>query len=634
MADSAAGGAASVIEPGTVNAPEFPSDLEWLNTEAPLALRQLRGKIVLLDFWTHCCINCLHALEDLKRLERKYASELVVIGVHSAKFDAEKSTESIRQAVLRYGIEHPVVNDREMRVWQEYVVRAWPSFVLVDPRGKVFGAHSGERVFELFDRVISQMIEHYDRLGELRRGPVQARPEADLAPPSVLAFPGKVLADERGRRLFIADTNHHRIVVASLDDGAVREVLGSGAAGFADGGAREARFRQPQGMSLVGDTLYVADTGNHAIRAADLAAGTVSTVVGDGQQDLEWDSAPGPLDGRRLNSPWDIEFAHGVLFVAMAGSHQIFGIDIDGAYIAGHAGSGREDHVDGPLMAAALAQPSGLTSDGGSLFVADSEISSIRAVSLDPRGGHVRTVVGKGLFDFGDVDGRGGAVRMQHPMGVAHAGGVLYVADTFNNKLKAIELRALSTRTLAGSGAAGYRDGPGDTARFDGPAGVSYAAGSLYVADTNNHAIRKVDVSTGVVSTWTIRDMARLAPPVRRARLLPERAVRPGTVRVVVQVALPSGHAVAPGGASQASLRVGGSSYRAALADGVAEMDVEVASDGRLDVETTAYYCHAERAGTCLYHGDAVSFPLRLDERGASRLVLRSDAGPAASGNG
>lgn len=499
-----------MIEPGTVNAPEFPRGLSWLNTEGPLTMRALRGKIVLLDFWAYCCINCLHALEDLQRLERKYAEELVVIGVHSAKFEAEKDTENIRQAVLRLGIKHPVVNDRDMRIWREYAVRAWPSFMLVDPRGKVFGAHSGERVFDLFDRVVAQLVEHYEAAGELSRGPWRARPEPAPAAASALAFPGKVLADGPGGRLFVADTNHDRIVVASLEDGTVLSVLGSGAAGLRDGPGREARFSRPQGMALAGECLFVADTGNHAVRRVDLVAEQVGTVVGDGQQDTEWSSAPGPLAGRRLNSPWDLEYAHGVLFVAMAGSHQIFGIDLEGGYIASHAGTGREDHVDGPLLAAALAQPSGLASDGESLFVADSEVSSIRAVDLDPRGGHVKTVVGQGLFDFGDSDGHGRQVRLQHPMGVAHADGQLFVADTYNNKIKAIDLETLTAATIAGSGTAGMRDGPAGQAWFDGPAGLSHAVGKLYLADTNNHAVRVLDLRAKAVSTWAFRGLREL----------------------------------------------------------------------------------------------------------------------------
>ena len=621
MADTAGRGA-QVIEPGTVNAPEFPPGLEWLNTDTPLSIKGLRGKIVLLDFWTYCCINCMHVLEDLKRLERKYRDELVVIGVHSAKFDAEKHTDRIREAILRYSIDHPVVNDAEMRVWQEYAVRAWPTFMLIDPLGKVFGTHSGEQVFDLFDRVVSQMVQHYDAGGELRRGPLQNVSEASRVPDSLLSFPGKVLADEGGGRLFIADSNHHRIVVVSLQDGTVRQVIGGCEPGFADGTAEAARFCQPQGMALSAERLYVADTGNHAIRVVDLDGSAVSTLVGDGQQDTEWNSRPGPLESRRLNSPWDLHLAHGVLFVAMAGNHQIFGIDLDGGYMASHAGSGREDHVDGPLMAAALAQPSGLTSDGESLFVADSEVSSIRAVSLDPRGGHVRTVVGKGLFDFGDVDGTGQEVRLQHPLGVVHADGKLFVADTYNNKIKSIELPMLRAKTVAGSGKAGCSDGAPSEARFNQPGGLSFAAGSLYVADTNNHAVRKVDVQTGAVSPWPLREAARLVPPRRALKTLPERSVRAGIVTVRVNAELPADRVIALEASSGVTVRAGERAFPAVFRDGIAETSLEIGQDEILHVEVIIYYCGSGRSGACYCHNSTQVVPLRTDQAGPSEVAL------------
>ena len=616
----------NVIEPGTVNAPEFPVGLGWLNTRTPLTMRQLRGKVVLLDFWTHCCINCMHALEDLKRLERKYSRELVVIGIHSAKFDAEKETDRIRQAVLRYGIEHPVVNDRDMRVWSEYAVRAWPSFILIDPRGKVFGSHSGERVFDLFDRVISQIIEHHDRSGDLRREPLEMSAEADQEPDSVLSYPGKVLADERGGRLFIADTNHHRIIVAARGDGTVLDTIGSGQPGFADGPAREALLLRPQGMALDGGTLYIADTGNHAVRAVDLSDRSVSTLVGDGHQDEAWDSAPAPLDGKRLNSPWDLELAHGVLFVAMAGSHQVFGIDLQGRYIAGHAGSGREDHVDGPLLAASLAQPSGLTSDGESLFVADSETSSVRAISLDPRGGHVRTVVGRGLFDFGDTDGSGPDVRLQHPTGLVFAGGKLFVADTFNCKIKSISVPSCTAKTLAGSGEAGYSDGRSREARFNEPGGVSYAGGLLYVADTNNHAIRTVDVATGAVAAWPLRNMAELVPSVGAPQPLPVQEVQHGPVAVAVCVSLPPGHVFNPEATSGVTLRLAERSYPAVLRDGFAEISLEVDEDADIRLEAVAYYCGV-RGGACFHYRVARTLPLRIRAGAQSTASVLLDAG-------
>ena len=603
------------IEPGTVNAPEFPADLDWLNTERPLSIGELRGKIVLLDFWTYCCINCMHVLPELKQLEQKHGDYLVVIGVHSAKFTAERDTENIRQAVLRYDIEHPVVNDREMRVWSEYAARAWPTFMLIDPLGKVVGSHSGEGLFDLFDRVITQMAGHYDAQDELRRDPLDLALERDKQPASLLSFPGKVLADDPSDRLFIADSNHHRIVVASLTTGATLDIIGLGDPGLADGAFEEAQFFNPQGMAVEGDLLYIADTDNHAIRRADLRSRTVVTLAGTGAQADDLNNLPGSARGRPLNSPWDLEIAHGVLFIAMAGAHQVWGLDLEEFYIAGHAGSGREDHVDGPLLAASLAQPSGLTKDDRHLFVADSEVSSIRAVDLDPRGGHVKTVMGAGLFDFGDVDGGPDEARLQHPLDVEYDEGSLFVADTYNNKIRAIGLHTRNTRTFAGTGQAGYVDGPTDESRFDEPGGLSAARGRLYVADTNNHVIRVVDVSDESVSTFELSDPHKLA----RRRIGTERLgpVAPGEVEIVVS--LPQDARLST--AADSRIEVIQDGELQVFAVGQAPIRVRIKPASAVRLETSIYYCRHDRAGLCLY--DMTAYELPVESGGSSSVELR-----------
>jgi thiol-disulfide isomerase/thioredoxin len=269
---------------GKVNAPDFPEGIEWLNTDRPLSLRELRGKVVVLDFWTYCCINCMHIIPDLKKLERKYANELVVIGVHSAKFAGERETDNIRQAILRYEIEHPVVNDKDMAVWQQFAVRAWPTLMLIDPAGKVIGYTSGEGIYEPFDKLIGKVVETFGAKGQLDRAPLKLKLERHRAPASMLAFPGKVLADEKSGQLFIADSNHNRVVVVSLEDASVKEVIGSGEIGFADGGFEQVSFNHPQGMAFDGRVLYVADTENHAIRAVDFEKRAVATIAGTGEQ--------------------------------------------------------------------------------------------------------------------------------------------------------------------------------------------------------------------------------------------------------------------------------------------------------------------------------------------------------------
>ena len=318
-------------------------------------------------------------------------------------------------------------------------------------------------------------------------------------------FPGKVLADEAGKRLFISDSTHHRIVITDLG-GKKIAVAGEGQAGADDGAFDKARFNDPQGLALDGDTLYVADRKNNRIRALDLKAKTVTTVAGTGDQgdDREYD---GPALKAGLNSPWDLLMHDGQLYVAMAGFHQLWKMDLAKGTIAPYAGTGMENIRDGNLGSACFAQPSGLATDGKTLFVADSEVSAIRAVPLGGAG-KVKTIVGQGLFDFGDVDGVGDDVRLQHALGVAYHDGKLYVADTYNSKIKVLDPEKRTSTTFLGGEAEGWLATP----VFREPGGISYADGKLYVADTNAHRIRVVDLKTKAVSTLNLQGVEAPKP--------------------------------------------------------------------------------------------------------------------------
>jgi len=467
----------------------------------------------------------MHLLPQLRKLERAFPRELVVVGVHSPKFTNERSTESLRQAVLRLEVSHPVVSDPGMRVWSEYAIGAWPTVIVVDPAGKVIGKHEGEFRFEEFQPLMADMVTEFDARGMLDRRDLAFEPETP--PKTPLLFPGKVLADAASGRLFVADSGHHRIVMATLD-GKLLRVVGT-EKGFRDGGPTEAAFDTPQGMALAGEQLYVADTGNHAIRRIDLISGQVATLAGTGEQARRVKEGPGVMSA--LNSPWDLVLHQEVLYIAMAGSHQIWSFDLQSGELVRYAGSGREALVDGPLARATFAQPSGLASDGRRLYVADSESSAVRVVDLPGVGNQVRTLVGQGLFDFGDEDGVGSRARLQHDLGVAVApsappaltptlsqgergippdpltGGrgqvesMLYIADSYNHRIKRLNPRTTETRSLVGSGTPALQDGIGASASFWEPGGLSAVPGRLYVADTNNHAVRVVDLASLRVST-------------------------------------------------------------------------------------------------------------------------------------
>jgi len=465
-------------------------------------------------------------------------------------------------------IEHPVVNDSNHVLWDRFGVNAWPTVLLIDPEGYAVWGTSGEITFEQVDKVLKPAIAYYRQQKLLDETPLRFDLEAYKTASTPLRFPGKVLADEAGERLFIADSNHSRLLVTRLD-GTLVTVIGSGAMGQADGDLASAQFNQPQGMALDQEILYVADTENHLIRKVDLAAKTVATIAGTGRQRREPPVGKmAPALKSPLTSPWDLWLHEGELLVAMAGSHQIWKMRLDRGVIGPYAGNGREDIVDGPLLPrqpyqlgySSFAQPSGLASDGTWLFVADSEGSSIRAVPLDPRQ-QVKTVVGTShlpgarLFTFGDVDGPALEARLQHALGVAFYHGRLYVADTYNNKIKVVDPATGQTRTLVGTGKQGRRDDP---AEFDEPAGISAAAGKLFVADTNNHLIRVIDLSDNKVSTLNIPGLKPPAAPAERAPMempagtveekLAPVTVKPenGRIRLAVTLELPSGFKINP----------------------------------------------------------------------------------------
>lgn len=494
-----------------VRAPEL-RGTAWLNTERQLSLADLRGKLVLLDFWTYSCINCLHVLEDLKYLEHKYADRpFVVVGVHSPKFTNEDDAGSVRQAIARHGITHPVLLDSGRRTWDAYAVRGWPTLVLVDPRGYVLGRVSGEGNRERLDAAIGQALDALAGGGILDDRPLPIRLEAEtgaMSSTSPPLYPGKVLADAARSALYIADAGHHRLVASGLD-GSEYVTIGSGEPGADDGDFDIATFRTPQGMALdaARGWLYVADTGNHLVRRVDLATRTVTTLVGTGEQGFIR-RGERPARDMPLNSPWDLCLLDGKVYIAMAGLHQLWVYDPNRGMVGVFAGSGAEGRADGPPEVAAFAQPSGLTTDGAALYVADSEISCVRVVETGPAGAPVvRTLAGGDLFQFGDRDGTGDFARMQHPLGVTWApvgepgGGFLYVADTFNHKIRRLDRESRELVTVTGNGVAGDADGDAALARFREPGGLSYAAGRLYVADTNNHAIRLVTLPDCVTST-------------------------------------------------------------------------------------------------------------------------------------
>jgi thiol-disulfide isomerase/thioredoxin len=606
----------AVQERSKTRAPELTGDRGWLNTDKPLSLSGLKGKVVLLDFWTYGCINCMHIIPDLKKLEKKYPNELVVIGVHSAKFDNEKNTENIRRIILRYEIEHPIVNDADFKIWHAYAVNAWPTRYLIDPAGYIIGKLSGEGGYAALDKVIADTIAEFRKRGELNDAPLKLVLEKAKVGDLPLAFPGKILADEKSNRLFIADSDHNRIVIARLD-GTLLETIGTGTHGADDGGFDRATFFRPQGMVLDDDTLYVADTENHLIRQIDLKSKTVTTIAGTGEQMRKY-GLSGSARTVPLNSPWDLQLVGRTLYMAMAGPHQIWQLDLDQQQVSTFAGSGREARIDGPVAEAGFAQPSALATDGKTLFVSDAEANIIRAINLGA-GAKVRTLVGGNLFDFGDKDGFEDEVRLQHPLGLARWKEKLLIADTYNHKIKLLDPGRRSVNAFAGSGKPGQADG--NRPSFYEPGGLAVTADKLYVADTNNHAIRVVDLKTKETKTLQIKG---LQPPVSNQTTsndevapnaeeiqLPLQKLRAGDAAVVINVELPAGHHLNPSAPQRYSVSIakeGESSKGVPVTTSKTAKDLSLPIRVPVSVATgstvahasfTFVYCRDDNTGTC-----------------------------------
>jgi DNA-binding beta-propeller fold protein YncE len=632
---------------GTSPAPEFPTGLDWLNTSEPLTMDQLRGKVVLLDFWTYGCINCIHIIPDLERLETEYPDELVVIGVHSAKFVNESATENIRQVILRYGVEHPVVNDRDFEVWRAWGAQAWPTVVLVDPDGNVVGGHAGEGVYDVVAPFVASLVEEFGAEGRLDPSPIPLAPEAERQPSRILSFPGKVHVAPDDSRIFVADTGHHRIVVADRTTGEVLAVYGSGVAGFADGAGPGASFDAPQGMILDDDgvTLYVADTNNHAIREIDTETGAVTTLLGTGS--IGWPPLEGTAPDVAINSPWDVLVDGDTLYIAMAGHHQIWSMDLVSGIAAPLVGSAQEGVLNGPLDQAELAQPSGLAiDDGGHLYFADSESSSIRSADvLSPAG--VTALVAGGdadLFRFGDTDGVGDEARFQHPLGVAvwEPEEALLVADTYNSRIRRIDPVTREVTTLLGAGH-GWADGPDP--RFYEPGGLSIDGDTLYVADTNNHAVRVVDLPTGDTSTLVLKGIEKFQPSADDEDFagviasLPPVAVARGPGEIVLDLRLPDGYKL--NDEAPSSLAITGD---AVVVDGVVDLTGvdtlpltipgEVVADGDLVADLTAVYCRDDAESLCLIEQVRFRVPVEVADVGTTPIVLEHaiDLPPEANG--
>lgn len=492
--------------PDTVQ--EFSPEMLWYNVSSPLTIASLHGTLPLLDFFTYCCVNCHHILPDLAKLEEKWTGKgLVVIGVHSAKFDNEKEGEQVRHAVRKYGIHHPVCSDGDIVMWRGLGVTCWPTQLLLSPQGSPLYVAMGEGHGDWMEELVQVAVEHYGSMGRLNGTTPSIALEAEVSG-SVLSYPGKVTVG--GGKLVISDSGHHRVLVVD-SSGGIHTVVGSGLPGWKDGSLAQAQFRGPQGVCVVGHNIvYVADTENHCIRKVDLESRTVVTVAGTGLQGTDKEGGQQGVS-QAISSPWDLCLLNTeggeALLVCMAGLHQLWlycitditwwkGAQYKGGTMVRIVGSGAEENRNNSYPAkAGFAQPSGVCSDIYWFYVADSESSTLRKVSRSD--GAVKGLCGgevdpTNLFAYGDKDGEGRGAKLQHPLGVAlaHDGSTLYVADSYNHKVKKVVL--MGNKAIVSTVIGGLCEPGGLCISEDGT--------KVFIADTNNHCIQVLELGTNTLS--------------------------------------------------------------------------------------------------------------------------------------
>ncbi|MEV6016463.1 MULTISPECIES: NHL domain-containing thioredoxin family protein [unclassified Streptomyces] len=588
-----------------VRAPELVGKGGWLNTGGKdLKLADFRGRVLILDFWTFCCINCLHVLDELRELEEKHRDTVVIVGVHSPKFVHEAEHQAVVDAVERYGVEHPVLDDPELTTWKQYAVRAWPTLVVIDPEGYVVAQHAGEGHAHAIERLVEELEAEHTAKGTLRRGDgpyVAPEPE-----PTVLRFPGKALALPNGN-LLVSDTTRHQLVELEEDGETVVRRLGSGVRGFVDGAAEKAGFSEPQGLALLDEgTVVVADTVNHALRRVDLATGAVSTLAGTGRQWWQGSPTSGPAREIDLSSPWDVALFGGRIWIAMAGVHQLWAYDPVTETVAVTAGTTNEGLVDGPGPEAWFAQPSGLAATADRLWLADSETSALRWVDPD---GTVRTAVGTGLFDFGHRDGAAGQALLQHPLGVtALPDGSVAVCDTYNHALRRYDPATGEVTTLATD----LRE----------PSDAVLVGDDILVVESARHRLTRLRLPEEAVRVESVAHRTQRAAT----------DVTPGAVRLDVIFQAPAGQKLDTRYGPSTRLLVSATPPELLLAGEGAGTDLSRAvelnpavPEGVLHVSAMAASCDDDPDNAypaCHVHQQDWGVPVRLTESGADRLPL------------
>ena len=593
-----------------MKAPELIGDT-WLGTAGRrLSLHDFRGRFLLLDFWTLCCVNCHHVLAELRPIESEFADVLTVVGVHSPKFEFEKDSNSVLSAVHRHGIDHPILNDPEMATWSSYNVRAWPTLILVDPEGEIVGTWSGEGHGHAVSATLTELIPRYQANGSLISGKGLFAAEESLA--GTYLQPGKIETLD-SERILVSDSGHHSLAISlATAPNQPLQRIGTGKRGFTDGSFDQAEFNEPYGAIVlptdiaakVGYQVVIADTVNHALRGIDLIEGMVTTIAGTGQQWRPGEPTSGNALATNLTTPWDVAWFNNLVYIAMAGDHRIWSFDPIAQTVNSVAGTTHEGLVDGPVSEAWFAQPSALAVTDDSLWIADSETSALRHIKQDT----VTTAIGTGLFDFGHIDGSGDSARLQHPLGLAvHPDGSIYIADTYNGAIRRFDPKANNVSTVA-------RD-------LAEPSDICFAA--------DEHSILVVESASGNITTIPIDQTSTVTGQAMRT-VRPEIDIAAGSVTVQVTFAPPPGEKIDDRYGPSTQLSISASPAHLILSGQGTSSDlvrtVSINPDvksGVLHVAAKGASCDADSEhGACHMHQQDWGVPVRITISGTASIEL------------
>jgi len=477
----------------------FPDSLQWLNTSYPLTLSDFKDKFLLLSFWTSSSMICTGQLEMLKELNSVHR-ELAIVIVHSGKYDPERFTHNVRSAVIEHEIPFPVINDSAFTLWDQYGVEAWPTNILINPDQEIVLQSTGVQI----KGDIDANIELYDgKTSEI--GAVSGN-EINTFQQSLLVFP-TFIENDGSFSLFISETLGHRIIQTDFNN-TFEHSIGTGNKGFKDGDKRIARFNSPHGMAFhpLDSILYIADTGNDAIRAYHMKTGEVSTVMGNGERSLVIPELV-VEKSHGLNQPTGLELVGNDLYIAMTGWNQIWKLDTKTGMAVPVAGSGEFGFTDGKDLESTLAEPYGITRDAeGVLYFTELQSSAVRTLKK----GKVSTLIGSGIFEYGDIDGKSKDVLIQGPAGIEYYDEMLYVADQYNHKIKAVDPFNGRTETFLGSGKQGYKNGAKSQMEFNFPAGLTVLRDQLFIADKYNHLVRQYDLNEEYIKSYEFSNLDQM----------------------------------------------------------------------------------------------------------------------------